>query len=614
MEEILLFVGRLALLICGVAFSLGVFTSRRDWAWKSLAGASAALVVTGLGYAMARPLDARPVEFFVGLVGVLVATALSARAAHWKVSAPLLGVISVTLPLMLASGVAVDIPSLFTFAASVAAPVAAAAIVLARSLSLPTLPRARTWVLVLVVLSIAGAVRHVFASLSYTGLDSTRLLLDLAPATAALALLALSLLPSPKVVAGIAVAALAIIAAAPGVVPATLPPAPTAALVSEKEVKQAQLAGLISMDEEEGAGPKPQYRGKSFEECDAMGVRDCFITYYDDLAMRKGVLAAVTDLIDRVENSSGATFAAHCHQTVHNLGQLSFEVIDNFTGASAIDPQVCATGFTHGLWEQQFTELGPEILFTRTSNLCRILIPVSDWYQWSCTHILGHALVTNMMSDPARALEYCDPIPDYSDRFNCIVGGWMNYFTDETVAATFTDYGSVREVFAMCYGAQEGLQKYLCYQEIFPVVYVLLGNSDYLAGEACLTLSEPTLRPEEDDWNSDSGDYAVRCLYGMGRGVAVLSQYDYRVATVHCQAMPEEAVDYCISAAAAGVTLNTGSVEAANRMCKVVREEKQRIYCYQWAKTTRALLENGPNVTNLPGLGEIRLPGQIRLF
>lgn len=393
-----------------------------------------------------------------------------------------------------------------------------------------------------------------------------------------------------------------------GAMPASLPmvedprgdiPVAEAAVDINQRVSQGMLADL-------GAGPRAEYRGMGFYDCDERNSRDCFITHYDDIAMRDGVAAAVDDVVSRVHNDQGYTFPAHCHQVVHNLGQLAYELSTEFADGADIDPQVCGTGYTHGLWEQQLVDLGTDAMFNRTGTLCDELNMTTPWYKWTCSHILGHMLSMEMMENPARALVNCTAIDDPQALTDCQAGGWMNFFQDDAVIARFRDTGSLEELFGVCYGAPQSV-KFFCYQELFPVIYPMVGESDFLAGRACLDYAEQT-RNSGLPWDTGTNNYADRCVQGLARAVSVSSFHDYRLVTPRCQAMPEAAQDPCLTAAAASIVLNVGSTQAGSEVCKNVSDQDYREYCYFWVKHSRNLLGSGPNSHNLPGDGEVRLP------
>jgi hypothetical protein len=379
-------------------------------------------------------------------------------------------------------------------------------------------------------------------------------------------------------------------------------------LPKASDAVQADMLLVQGMTAEVGAGPRPEFRGKGFYDCDRLNSRDCFITHYDDIALRHGVAAAVADVVEKVKNNKGATFPAHCHQVVHNLGQMAYQLAHRFGDAADLDPQVCGTGYTHGLWEQQFEILGTDVMFARTGSLCQELNMVSDWYKWTCHHILGHMMSAKLSNDPTRASEYCTKVEDPQGLTDCLTGGWMNFFQDDVVIARMRADGSLKNLFGVCYGAPQST-KFFCYQELFPVIYSMLSGDDFAAGQACLDLSEPS-RGEGFPWTVPAQNYADRCIQGLARGIGASSNQNYIIMRERCLSMPEKAHDPCLTAAAASYVLNTGGAKTAFEICKFVGDQAYREYCYFWTKHARALLANGPNSQNLPGEDEVRLPEQ----
>lgn len=379
-------------------------------------------------------------------------------------------------------------------------------------------------------------------------------------------------------------------------------------LAKAEDAVEADLRLVQGMTAEVGAGPRPEFRGKSFYDCDRLNSRDCFITHYDDIALRHGVAVAVADVVEKVKNNKGATFPAHCHQVVHNLGQMAYLLADRFGDAADLDPQVCGTGYTHGLWEQQFEIIGTDVMFAQTGTLCTQLNMVSDWYKWTCHHILGHMMSAKLSNDPTRASEYCTKVEDPQGLTDCLTGGWMNFFQDDVVIARMRADGKLENLFGVCYGAPEST-KFFCYQELFPVIYSMLSGDDFAAGQACLDLSEPS-RGEGFPWTVNAQNYADRCIQGLARGIGASSNQNYVLMRERCLSMPDAAHDPCLTAAAASYVLNTGGAKTAFEVCKFVGDQAYREYCYFWTKHARALLANGPNSENLPGENEVRLPEQ----
>ena len=363
------------------------------------------------------------------------------------------------------------------------------------------------------------------------------------------------------------------------------------------------------MTGEKGAGPKVRYQNVSFIECDLIDKRDCFITYYDTLAKKYGVAAAVADIVEKTRFNEGANFPKHCHQTVHNLGQLAMELTGySFDDTIALAPEVCGTGFPHGLFETAMVDLGPTKLFSEGRDVCDNLGMNNDFYQWTCHHILGHMMMMASMDNPSEAMEYCLNLKTDPNIIDCLAGGWMNFFQDDSILDYVGSRNDVKKLFEVCYGAQAGQIKVLCYQELFPAIYRILNGDDLAAGKACAMYSEPS-DGKGDPWSLWSMNYADRCAQGLARAVAVGTDYDYRRVPPRCLVMPKSVQDACLTAAAGSVVSNTGALDAGIAVCKYVSDRAYRNYCMFWVRDAYIILTQGPNIDHLPQAGEIRLPG-----
>lgn len=376
----------------------------------------------------------------------------------------------------------------------------------------------------------------------------------------------------------------------------------------EKGITVAKNNG--AMTSEEGAGPRPQYLDVSFEYCDTINSRDCFITFYDQMANEKGIKSALDHIVDQVRNNKGRTFPTHCHQTVHNLGQLAFELTNgDFPLVSSYDPQVCGTGFIHGLYERYFNNYGKNI-FTMTGKVCEDMNLVQNWYAWTCNHILGHTIMTKMMSNPNTAIEYCNGLLNTSVHYrDCQAGAWMNFWADDNVLEWYKNNAMNKPelVFNVCYGAETN-SKYWCYQEIFPALLTISENNVEKMGNWCRDYSEQP-RGNGPIYAESSLFFEERCIGGVARVLGVAAGYDYRVMMSRCMEMVDtRQIDTCLTAGGASVVLNTGSVSAGIEMCERVASSPYREYCYVWIKQTNTLLQSGPNSENMPEFGEIRIP------
>lgn len=578
------------------------------------------LVLAGVIGEGGTRLLARPLSFATGpvLIAALLAGAAAVLAARPSArdgrSTSVLGVLALGFLVASAGPVSPDTASVLTGAAAALLPVLGLVLLLRRVLSSAAFTGAeRLGFAVVASLGLFGLLRS-SALYRIEDLDNgfngriTIMVVIASVAGLAVALLPAGFLRSsngPLLVSMPLVLAL-LVSAAPALL--VLDRDVDEGLARAGDAVEADLRLVQGMTSEVGAGPRPEFRGKSFYDCDRLNSRDCFITHYDDIALRHGVAAAVADVVEKVSNNKGATFPAHCHQVVHNLGQMAYQLAHKFGDAADLDPQVCGTGYTHGLWEQQFEVIGTDAMFAKTGTLCTELNMVSDWYKWTCHHILGHMMSAKLSTDPTRASEYCTKVEDPQGLTDCLTGGWMNFFQDDVVIARMRADGKLENLFGICYGASEST-KFFCYQELFPVIYSMLSGDDFAAGQACLDLSEPS-RGEGLPWTVNAQNYTDRCIQGLARGIGASSNQNYIIMRERCLSMPEKAHDPCLTAAAASYVLNTGGAKTAFEVCKFVGDQAYREYCYFWTKHARALLANGPNSENLPDEDEVRLPEQ----
>jgi hypothetical protein len=578
-----------------------------------LALTAAGLVGEGGARFVARPMSFSPLPMGLGLLLVLAALVVATRSERVS-RASLTAMVFTALGLLAASGgpAALDSSTVVASAAAVVLPVIGLAVVVARLTGVRSVPIG--WRLALSglgLLGVFGVVRSIalyrIGEYYSDAVSLTALLVILASVVTLL----FALVPSPQLRRRHTVAALAVpltlallAAATPSLLPLERDRFEGLAKVSN--AVEADLQLVQGMIEEVGAGPRPEFRGKSFYDCDRLNSRDCFITHYDDIALRAGVAAAVADVVEKVKTNKGATFPAHCHQVVHNLGQMAYQLADRFGDAAELDPQVCGTGYTHGLWEQQFDVLGTKVMFDRTGSLCKELNMVSDWYKWTCHHILGHMMSADLSTDPSRATEYCTKVEDPQGLTDCLTGGWMNFFQDDVVVARMRASGNLEDLFGICYGASQDT-KFFCYQELFPAIYAAVDGGDFAAGQACLDYAEPS-GGEGFPWTLSAKNYTDRCVQGLARGIGASSAQNYLLMRDRCQSMPTAAQDPCLVAAAASYVLNTGGAKTAFEICKAVTDDAYREYCYFWTKHARQLLANGPNSENLPDDDEVRLP------
>ena len=380
-----------------------------------------------------------------------------------------------------------------------------------------------------------------------------------------------------------------------GVVIGLLPSSNGLSVDSKNKVSEIALSKSrkVMMDNYRlpGVGYKESLRGKTFNECDQSSTlgRDCFITIYVDLAKEKGIPYALKDAIDAINTTRGQHFASHCHQVTHAIGQLAgaTEFKDNPVEGLDLEPQVCATGYTHGIFEAYWKPYDNEKLKEVAPHACSDLKMVEGFYRWTCNHILGHILVQRDELNPGPQLRSCLKIPDEHSANDCLSGGWMQFFSDDPILAMFKSKNATyKEIFKYCNDEPTQSQR-MCYQETFPSLSIIK-NSNFAS--------------EMNDCKSASDETNMKwCLQGVARAIAITGGYTTEFAKKECAKTEEGMVrDYCYTASAASITLNMGSAFEPNRMCDLVMDKETQAYCRRWVRDSRKLIASGPNSQNMP--------------
>lgn len=373
-------------------------------------------------------------------------------------------------------------------------------------------------------------------------------------------------------------------------VPTQNPFSKLAASASAKVIADQTRASSVAGYRLPGVGYKDALSGKSFEECDQGSTegRDCFITYYVDLAKKIGVKATVDDVILAMNTKRGKNLSAHCHQVTHAIGQFAAATEykkDPLSGLK-LEPQVCATGYTHGIFQAFWEPYDNKEMTANAPKACTNLGMVVGYYRWTCNHILGHELVIRDELSPGPQLRACLTIDDDHSINDCLSGGWMQFFSDDPILAMFkSKNATAKDIFAYCDKEVLRMQR-MCYQETFPALSIIK-NSDFTSEMVDCSLASDL---QNKKW----------CIQGVARAIAITGNYTVPFATSECTKLTGETRDYCLTASAASITLNMGSASDTKPMCDIVVAKETKDYCYRWIRDSRGLIASGPNNQNMP--------------
>ena len=334
-----------------------------------------------------------------------------------------------------------------------------------------------------------------------------------------------------------------------------------------------------------------KYEHDTFLDCANLSntpARDCFITYYLKQTTKDKVEVILNDIVVKVKDARYPTFYSTCHQVTHALGVYTASSIykDFPLAAMKLEPQVCATGFTHGVFQAYWGSYSKEKMNNSAGHACSDLGITVGYYRWTCNHILGHELVDRDPLNPGPQIRNCVNIKDINSRNDCYSGGWMQFFSNDAIIAMFKNK-NYREnnIFAYCNKEVEASLE-MCYQETFPALAAITNGNFSEDFKMC----SKAINQAGFMW----------CSYGVGRSIAVSSGYDMHRAVIKCQENSGLILDYCLASAAASVTLNSGSAKDSIVVCDYITTPEIKNYCKRWVEISRGIQEGGPNASNLP--------------
>ena len=331
-------------------------------------------------------------------------------------------------------------------------------------------------------------------------------------------------------------------------------------------------------------GAKEEFRNFTFDDCDKLGRanRDCFITYFVELAENSSVSKAVDTLVSKLSKREGKTFQPNCHEVTHSLGRMAALTKGMPLGkALALDPMVCSSGFTHGIWEELISQMKPGELEAQADTFCLAKGQTSEFGEWACTHILGHNLVLRHFTNPEEGAIYCAKLEGGQGKLDCLAGAWMEYWVADTVTRYYKALGSVSKPFEICARADADIAAG-CYLEIFPTIAAIVGYDYRKVFSACESYAP--------------GEYLRWCALGAGRGASVISLYERERLESLCKTITSKYMrDMCFLAGLTQITMATGVVDENLKSCNLIENEDRREACRKWIYGNRQTLDSGPN-------------------
>lgn len=348
--------------------------------------------------------------------------------------------------------------------------------------------------------------------------------------------------------------------------------------------KESQMTGRTENILPGSGGAKKEFKNFTFDECDKLGTanRDCFITFFVELAEKSSVSKAVDTLVSKLSKREGKTFQPNCHEVTHSLGRMAALTKGLPLGkALALDPMVCSSGFTHGIWEELISQMKPGELEAQADTFCLANGQTSEFGEWACTHILGHNLVLRHFANPEEGAIHCAKLEGGQGKLDCLAGAWMEYWVADTVTRYYKALGSVSKPFELCARADADIAAG-CYLEIFPTIAAIVGYDYRKVFSACESYAP--------------GEYLRWCALGAGRGASVMSLYERERLESLCKTITSKYMrDMCFLAGLTQITMATGVVEDNLKSCNLIENEDRRDACRKWIYGNRQTLDSGPN-------------------
>ncbi len=269
------------------------------------------------------------------------------------------------------------------------------------------------------------------------------------------------------------------------------------------------------------------------------GVRDPLVATVE----REGPEAALALLRQRIADPA---VAGICHALVHEVGQAARAKLGT-DEALRTDDDICGSGYTHGIIETSFAEMGDPAVASKT------FCPPK---QAKCFHGLGHGLMFALANDVPRSIALCDALAERSDRIQCAEGVFMeNFNTDESVHRTA--YLRTDDPFFPCRDQAEPYKGVCAFYA--PRYYVRLHPQAYKEALAwCATLPKGP---------------ADGCAKGVGSVTAKQHINDPLLAQDVCEGGAADQVGYCVQGAVSYVIVHHASVAKGQEFCDALHDE-----------------------------------------
>ena len=239
--------------------------------------------------------------------------------------------------------------------------------------------------------------------------------------------------------------------------------------------------------------------------------------------------------------ASDTELAGLCHGLSHAVGHAAQKKL-GFTGALALQDDVCGSGYVHGVIEQELS-----VHIDDFEHRFRTMCPADDP---RCFHGLGHGLMFVTDNDLPDSLEHCRTFAIPFQRIQCAEGVFMENFEADDEAHP-SDYLYPAEPYRTCRDQPEP-EKGIC-TFYFPRYFLRVHPSAF----ADLITFCGTLPRESAD----------ACIKGAGSAAMKSFVLEPEKALNVCLGVPEDERSFCVDGLLSYSIVHYASIVPAEKFC-----------------------------------------------
>lgn len=266
------------------------------------------------------------------------------------------------------------------------------------------------------------------------------------------------------------------------------------------------------------------------------------------------------------------TLPVDCHQRVHKVGRLSYELKGN--DAFSVPNGECMSGYTHGVTEAYFNKNGTNNLAKSLGLICRG--KQNGFYAHQCFHGVGHGLMAYNDYDLPAALKGCGTLPpNHSNKESCYTGVFM----ENVVGAISIDEAKKSDKPEQFHSSE-----WLSDDPLFPCNAV---DKEYKS--ACYIFQTSRMIQVLNNYEkvaaacaSIETSYRSICFSSMGRDLSNTYQDDHASIERACSYTNVETLQLtCIDGASQDKFWHESEQNEALNMCKELKNPNFKEKCYR---------------------------------